>query len=87
VFSCPNFAQAVTVFRVAHRNDGGAKEPLDRVLEDPNFACTACVTGPQVFAYVTHRAMADKLNDKVKTCLYRTLEKTLRKAPVLAPSA
>ena len=77
VFSCPNFAQAVTVFRVAHRNDDGAKEPLDRVLEDPNFACTACVTGPQVFAYVNHRAMADNLNGQVKTCLYRTLEKTL----------
>jgi hypothetical protein len=77
VFSCPNFAQAVTVFRVAHRNDDGAKKPLDRVLKDPNFACPACVTGPQVLAYVNHRAIADKLDGKVKTCLYRTLEKTL----------
>jgi len=77
VFSCPNFSQAVTAFRVAHRNDSGAKEPLDRLLDDPNFACTACVTGSQVFMYVNRRAMADKLNGKVKTCLVPTLEKTL----------
>jgi hypothetical protein len=77
VFSCQNFAAAVTVFRVAHRNDAGAREPVARVLEDPNFVCTACVTGPQVFVYVNRRAMAEKLNGKVKTCLERTLEKNL----------
>jgi len=77
VFSCPNFSQAVTAFRVAHRNDSGAKEPLDRLLDDPDFACPACVTGPQVFMYVNRRAMADRLNGKVKTCLVPTLEKTL----------
>ena len=77
VFSCPNFAQAVTAFRVAHRNFSGAKESLDRLLEDPNFACTACVTGPQVFTYVNRRAIAEKLDGKVKTCLVPTLEKTL----------
>jgi hypothetical protein len=77
VFSCPNFAQAVTAFRVAHRNDSGVKEPLDRLLDDPNFACTTCVTGPQVFMYVNRRAAADKLNGKVKPCVVSTLEKTL----------
>ena len=77
VFSCPNFSAAVTAFRVAHRNDAGAKEPVDRLLDDPNFACTACVTGPQVFTYVNRRAIAEKLNGKVKTCLVPTLEKTL----------
>jgi len=77
VFSCPNFAQAVTAFRVAHSNDAGAKEPLERLLDDPGFTCTTCVTGPQVFTYVNRRAMAEKLSGPVKTCLLPTLEKTL----------
>ena len=77
VFSCPNFAAAVTAFRVAHRNDAGAKEPLASLVDDLNFACTGCVSGPQVFTYVNRRAIAEKLNGKVKTCLVPTLTKTL----------
>jgi hypothetical protein len=77
VFSCANFSQAVSAFRVAHRNDAGAKEPLERLLEDPTFACTGCVDGSQVFTLVNRRAIAEKLNGKVKTCLVPTLTKTL----------
>jgi len=77
VFSCPNFSEAVIAFRVAHRNDAGATEPLARLLDDPNFACSGCVTGLQVFTYVNRRAIAEKLNGPIKTCIVSTLTKTL----------
>jgi hypothetical protein len=77
VFSCADFSQAVFAYRVAHRADSGAKEPVGRLLDDENFQCTGCVNGVQVMTYVQRRARAENVDPKAVHCVVATLTKTL----------
>ena len=77
VFSCPNFANAVVAYRVAHHADAGSQTPLEKLLGSENFACTGCVNGVQVMIWVNRHAAAEKLHPPVTTCTVQTLTKTL----------
>ena len=77
IFSCPEFAQAVFVYRVAHRADAGAKEPVESLVEDPKFPCQGCVNGVQVMTWVRRRMLDEKLNPSSQNCIVSTLTKTL----------
>jgi hypothetical protein len=77
VFSCANFSQAVFAYRVAHRADSGATEPVERLVEDAKFPCTGCIDGTQVLIWVRRRALEEKINPKSQQCIVSTLTKTL----------
>jgi len=77
IFSCPDFAQAVFVYRVAHRADAGAKEPVESLVDDPKFPCQGCVNGVQVMTWVRRRILDEKLNPSSQNCIVSTLTKTL----------
>jgi len=77
IFSCPDFAQAVFVYRVAHRADAGAKEPVESLVDDPKFFCQGCVNGVQVMTWVRRRILDEKLNPSSQNCIVSTLTKTL----------
>jgi hypothetical protein len=77
IFSCPDFAQAVFVYRVAHRADAGAREPVESLVDDPKFPCQGCVNGVQVMTWVRRRTLDEKLNPSSQNCIVSTLTKTL----------
>lgn len=77
VFSCANFSQAVFAYRVAHRADAGATEPVEKLVVDEKFPCTGCIDGTQVMFFVRRRALTEKLNPKTQNCTVSTLTKTL----------
>jgi hypothetical protein len=77
IFSCHGFAQAVFVYRVAHRADAGPKEPVESLVDDPKFQCQGCVNGVQVMTWVRRRILDEKLNPSSQNCIVSTLTKTL----------
>jgi hypothetical protein len=77
IFCCPDLAQAVFVYRVAHRADAGAKEPVESLVDDPKFPCQGCVNGVQVMTWVRRRMLDEKLNPSNQNCMVSTLTKTL----------
>jgi hypothetical protein len=79
VFNCDRFARVVYNYRVAHANE--PPEPVANLVARHKLNCAECIDNTRVSLWVSNRANADGLENRVTNCVTQKVIVTLYKTP------
>jgi len=79
VFNCDSFARVVYNYRVAHANE--PPEPVANLVARHKLNCAECIDSTRVSLWISNRANADGLENRVTNCVTQKVIVTLYKTP------